>query len=130
MNNSIETNFAEATQTPSHSTVNSKPKNLDELADWVCDAIDDVKGQDITVLDVSEKSSITELMIIATGTSSRHISSMADQLTLKAKQANIDTYCCAGKDAADWVVIDLGDVIVHLMQQEARDLYALEKLWS
>lgn len=104
--------------------------DTDALTAWVIDQVEEVKGQDITVLDVKGKSSITNIMIIVTGTSSRHVASMADQVLQKAKENKIETFSCSGKDASDWMIIDFGDAILHLMQKESRDTYALEKLWS
>lgn len=92
------------------------------LQDFVIDKIDDLKGQDIIALDVQGKSSITDCMIICTGTSSRHVMSIADHVVLPLG--------VEGENAADWIVVDLGDVIVHVMQEESRRLYELEKLWS
>ena len=94
------------------------------LQDFVIDKIDDLKGQDIIALDVQGKSSITDCMIICTGTSSRHVMSIADHA------AGLLPLGVEGENSADWIVVDLGDVIVHVMQEESRRLYELEKLWS
>jgi len=100
------------------------------LQEFVIDKIDDLKGQDIVALDVQGKSSITDCMIICTGTSTRHVSSIADHVVQESRAAGLIPLGVDGKNAADWVVVDLGDVIVHVMQEESRQLYALEKLWS
>ena len=94
------------------------------LQDFVIDKIDDLKGQDIIALDVQGKSSITDCMIICTGTSSRHVMSIADHVVQESRAAGLLPL------GADWIVVDLGDVIVHVMQEESRRLYELEKLWS
>lgn len=108
----------------------TSPLAIDDLNAWIIDQVEEMKGQDITVLDVQGKSSITNALIIVTGTSSRHLSSMADFIQQKAKQNNIQLFCCSSKDAAEWVILDFGDAILHLMIQASRDTYALEKLWS
>jgi ribosome-associated protein len=100
------------------------------LQDFIVDKIDDLKGQDIIAIDVKGKSSITDCMIICTGTSSRHVVSIADHVVEASRQAGLQPLGVEGENDADWVVVDLGDVIVHVMQEESRHLYELEKLWS
>ncbi len=100
------------------------------LRDFVIDKIDDLKGQDIIALDVQGKSSITDCMIICTGTSSRHVMSIADHVVQESRAAGLLPLGVEGENSADWIVVDLGDVIVHVMQEESRRLYELEKLWS
>ncbi|RLR18436.1 ribosome silencing factor [Sodalis-like symbiont of Bactericera trigonica] len=100
------------------------------LKDFVVDKIDDLKGQDIITLDVRGKSSITDCMVICTGTSSRHVMSIADHVVQASRAAGLMPLGVEGENAADWIVVDLGDVIVNVMQEENRPLYELEKLWS
>ncbi|WP_304165750.1 ribosome silencing factor [Lonsdalea britannica] len=100
------------------------------LQDFVVDKIDDLKGQDIVTLDVTNKSSITDCMIICTGTSSRHVASIADHVVQESRAAGLLPLGVEGEALADWVVVDLGDVIVHVMQEDSRQLYELEKLWG
>ena len=100
------------------------------LQDFVIDKIDDLKGQDIIALDVQGKSSITDCMIICTGTSSRHVMSIADHVVQESRTAGLLPLGVEGENVADWIVVDLGDVIVHVMQDESRRLYELEKLWG
>ncbi|UUE11095.1 ribosome silencing factor [Dickeya zeae] len=100
------------------------------LQDFVIDKLDDLKGQDIVALDVKGKSSITDYMVICTGTSSRHVSSIADHVVQESRAAGLMPLGVEGENDADWVVVDLGDVIVHVMQEESRHLYELEKLWG
>ncbi|VFS77085.1 ribosome-associated protein [Salmonella enterica subsp. diarizonae] len=97
------------------------------LQDFVIDKIDDLKGQDIIALDVQGKSSITDCMIICTGTSSRHVMSIADHVVQSSRAVGMLPLGVEGENAADWIVVDLGDVIVHVMQEESRRLYELEK---
>ena len=100
------------------------------LQDFVIDKIDDLKGQDIVAIDVHGKSSITDCMIICTGTSTRHVMSIADHVVQESRAAGMLPLGVEGEAAADWIVVDLGDVMVHVMQEESRRRFALEKLWS
>lgn len=102
----------------------------EQLIDLVTEALDALKGLDITVIDIAEKSSIADAMMVATGTSKRHVRSLAESVRLSAKRADHAPLGFEGGDSSDWVLVDLGDVIVHVMTQEKRDFYALEKLWS
>ena len=88
-----------------------------------------MKGVDVTVLDIAG-SSIADAMIIATGTSVRHVGSLAESVRLGAKEAGHPPLGVEGDSTSDWVLVDLGDVIVHVMTAEKREFYALEKLWS
>ncbi len=89
-----------------------------------------MKAQDIQLLDVRNKSSITDFMILCTGTSNRHVAAIADHLKQTASNHNFTTYHISGEKEGEWVVVDLGDALVHIMQEDARNLYQLEKLWS
>ena len=100
------------------------------LQDFVVDKIDDLKGQDIIAIDVKGKSSITDCMVICTGTSSRHVMSIADHVVQESRAAGLLPMGVEGENTGDWIVVDLGDVIVHVMQEESRRLYELEKLWG
>lgn len=100
------------------------------LQDFIIDKIDDLKGKDIVTLDVRGKSSITDYMIVCTGTSIRHVSSIAEHLLDEAKKHGLLVLGSEGQNDADWVVVDMDSVIVHIMQEETRQLYELEKLWS
>jgi len=102
----------------------------DRLLNIVVDAIDDMKGVDLLVIDVRDMTSITDRMVITSGTSTRHVKSIADSVALKAKQAGFPALGVEGAQAAEWVLIDLGDVVVHVMTPAIREFYALEKLWA
>ena len=102
----------------------------DRLLNIVVDAIDDMKGVDLMVIDVHEMTSITDRMVITSGTSTRHVKSIADSVALKAKQAGFPALGVEGAQAGEWVLIDLGDVVVHVMTPAIREFYALEKLWA
>lgn len=102
----------------------------DALKTLVVDALEDVKAKDIALLDVSRLTSVTEWMIVATGTSSRHLSALSQQVAFKAKEAGMPPLGVEGESGAEWVLVDLGDVVVHLMMPETRELYDLERLWA
>jgi len=103
---------------------------IDELKQLALDALEDLKAEDITVLDVIGKTTVTDWIIIATGSSSRHVKSIANNVVSEAKQANRPPLGSEGEDDGEWVLVDLGDVIVHVMQRQVRDFYDLESLWA
>lgn len=103
---------------------------IDELRDLILNTLDDMKALDIKELDVREKTSITDLMVIASGTSNRHVSSMAEALIFKAKEAGETPLGVEGLREGEWVLVDLNGVVVHLMQAKVRDFYQLERLWQ
>ena len=91
-------------------------------------ALEELKGKDIALIDTRQKSDVFDAMIIATGTSDRHVKSLADRLVAEAKEKNLDVFGVE-RDRA-WVLVDLYDVIVHVMLEETRNFYGLEKLWQ
>lgn len=104
--------------------------NTDELRDRIVNTLDESKAVDVCVLDVLEMTSVTDIMIIASGTSSRHVKSIADSVIEKAKECGVRPLGVEGEQSAEWILVDLGDVVVHVMQSDVRDFYNLEKLWS
>ncbi|MDO9518648.1 MAG: ribosome silencing factor [Pseudohongiella sp.] len=101
-----------------------------QISDLVVESLDNIKGQHIEVFDVRTLTAITDCMIICTGTSSTHIKAMADEVIVNAKKAGVQVQGIEGRGQADWVLVDLGDVIVHLMLSATRSLYRLEDLWN
>jgi ribosome-associated protein len=97
---------------------------------WVHDALQDAKARDIAVLDVRELSDFTDYMVIATGTSHRHVQATADKVMEALREHDVRPLGREGEKIGDWVLIDFGDVVVHVMREQVRDFYNLEKLWS
>lgn len=95
----------------------------------VLSSLDDGKGRDVRVLDVRAKTSVTDYMVIASGTSERHVCSLADRVVEKAHEIGVRALGLEGKACGDWVLVDLGDVIIHVMKPQTREFYQLEKLW-
>lgn len=103
---------------------------LDELKKTIIDALEELKVQNLKVLDVREISGFTDLMVIGSGNSSRHVKALADKVVEKCKQAGVRPLGVEGEREAQWILIDLGDAVVHVMNPETREFYNLEKLWS
>ncbi len=101
-----------------------------EIGELVIRALDDLKGADLLSLDVRDKTSVTDIMVICSGTSSRHVKSLTDSVIQRAKAAGVRPLGVEGEAAAEWSLIDLGHVVVHIMLPEVRDFYQLERLWS
>lgn len=93
-------------------------------------ALEDLKAQDIVTIDVRGKTSVTDYMVIASGTSSRHVKSIADEVVRFAKLCGVMPLGVEGEREAEWVLVDLGDVLCHVMLPRVRDVYALERLWT
>ena len=103
---------------------------FNELKQLILTAIDDLKGEDVIEIDVKGKTSVTDMMIIASGTSNRHVKSIANNIALEAKKAGAQPLGVEGEEQAEWVLVDMGDIIVHVMQPHIREFYDLEKLWT
>ncbi len=101
-----------------------------QLTNFLIDKADDMKALDIITLDVQDKSSITDCMIICTGTSKRHVISIADHVASEAKKSGLEPLGLDGENEGEWVVLDMGSTMLHVMQEEHRALYQLEKLWG
>lgn len=102
----------------------------DSLVTLVVDALDDLKGVDTVLLDVRELSSVMDHLVVSSGTSSRHVKSLADNVVMKVKEAGLRPIGIEGEGPGEWVLVDFGDVVVHVMQPSTRSFYDLERLWS
>ena len=108
----------------------SSEPNSEQLAQIVVDVLDDLKGQSLSCIDVRQLTEITDYMVVVTGRSSTHIKAMADAVVVKAKETGIKVVGVEGKMQSEWVLVDVGDVVVHIMLAPVRALYNLEELWS
>lgn len=108
---------------------NPAPSTL-QLLECVRKATEELKAKDLVEIDVIGKSSVADYMVIASGTSSRHVKSIADEVVKFAKQLGMMPLGVEGEREAEWVLVDLGDVVVHVMLPRVREFYALERLWT
>lgn len=106
------------------------PIDVNHLRQHVITALDELKAKDVREIDVRGKTSIADLLVIASGTSARHVKSIADEVVKFAKQAGVMPLGVEGEQEAEWVLVDLGDVIVHIMLPRIREFYGLERLWT
>lgn len=102
----------------------------DRLLEAVLKSLDDSKAEEISTLDIAEKSPIADYMIVASGRSHRHVGAIADRLASDLKDQGFGTVAMEGAPACDWVLVDCGDVVVHVFRPEVRSFYNLEKMWS
>jgi ribosome-associated protein len=102
----------------------------DELKHIARQALEDLKGLNIVEFDVRDMTSVTDFMLIASGSSDRHVKSLADAVVTACKRVGVRPLGVEGERQGEWVLVDLGDVVVHVMQPRTREFYALEKLWS
>lgn len=105
-------------------------KTPKEISQIVVEALDDLKGQDIVCLDVTEQSNVMDTLIIVTGTSNRHVKSLASNVIEEGKTHDLRPIGIEGMEAGEWVLVDYGDVVLHTMLPQTRSFYELEKLWS
>jgi len=104
--------------------------NPNRLLDVVLDTLDDAKAEDVVTIDIKGKTSIGDQMVVASGRSQRHVGAVADHLIRKLKDEGFGRARVEGLPHCDWVLIDAGDVIVHIFRPEVREFYNLEKMWS
>ena len=104
--------------------------NTEQLVKVVVSALEDVKAIDIRVLDVRNMTSITDVMIIASGSTDRQNRALANSVIVKAKEAGVKPTGVEGERAGEWVLVDLGDVVAHIMLPKVREFYGLERLWG
>ena len=110
--------------------MNNPKMSSEDLVKLAIAALEDIKAQDITTIDVREKTSITDYMVIASGTSSRHVKSLVDNVLEKVKEQGVRPLGSEGLDSGEWALLDLGDIVVHVMLPTARQFYDLERLWQ
>ena len=106
------------------------PPPADKLLAAVRAAVEEIKAKDVVEIDVRGKTSVADHLVIASGTSTRHVKSIADEVVKFAKNLGAMPLGVEGEREAEWVLVDLGDVIVHVMLPRVREFYALERLWS
>lgn len=104
--------------------------NSEHLSDLVVNALEEVKARDIVRLDVRDLTTVTDYMIVASGTSNRHVKALADAVSEKSREAGHKPVGIEGAEASEWVLLDLQDTLVHVMLPRVREFYNLEKLWS
>lgn len=109
---------------------NVATSNPDALRDIIVEALDDMKGKEIVVLDVRNISGVTDYMVVCSGTSNRHVKSLADNVWVEAKKQGYSPLGLEGQQSSDWILVDFGDVVAHVMLPEARQFYDLERLWQ
>ena len=102
----------------------------DEIQALVLKAVEALKAQNVRVLDVREKTSVTDILVIASGTSNRHVKAIAQNVSIEAKKAGVAILGVEGETEAEWVLVDLGDVVAHVMLPQVREFYQLERLWE
>lgn len=102
----------------------------EELRDLALTALDDMKGIDIVSMDVRTLTNIADYMIICTGRSTRHVKALAESVAVKAKEAKASHVRTEGERESEWILVDLGDVVVHVMLAATRAFYSLEDLWE
>ena len=114
----------------SRSTAAVKSDPVDFLRKQVLAALDELKAKDVKEIDVRGKTSIADILIVASGTSTRHVKSLADEVVKFVKKAGMMPLGVEGQREAEWVLVDLGDIIVHVMLPRIREFYGLERLWT
>lgn len=113
-----------------HPADTSAPAASKDLLRTLHAALEDLKAHDVRELDVRGKTSVTDYMLFASGTSTRHVKAIAEEVQRRARQAGFVPIGVEGEREAEWVLVDLGDAIVHIMLPRMRDLYLLERLWG
>lgn len=97
---------------------------------FVIEKIEDMKGRDIATLNIAEKSGFADVMVVASGNSTRHVKSIAQSLVIDCRAEGVEPLGVEGSDVGEWALVDFGDVVVHIMTDDTRDKYQLEQLWE
>ena len=126
---------AQSAPVPPEATVSASPEEPQQattaqLEEMILSRLDDDKAQDIVIIDLKDKSSVADTMIVASGRSHRHVGAIADHLLRTLKENGLGKAKVEGLPHCDWVLIDAGDVIVHLFRPEVRTFYNIEKIWA
>ena len=124
------TNPIDAQNADTTSELKPAQKSSQELADFIFNILETQSAEDIVRIDLRGKSSIADVMIVTSGRSNRHVNALSDYVQRGLKELNIVKLGIEGDKQNDWVLIDAGDVIVHLFRPEVREFYSLEKLWT
>ena len=113
-------------------TINDRNNTLqtEQLKAFVIEKLEDMKGRDIIALNISDKASFADYMIICSGNSNRHVKSLANSVGMECRAQGLEPLGMEGNDIGEWSLVDLGDIIVHVMTDEQRDKYNLEQLWA
>lgn len=101
----------------------------EQIKDLIVDALEDMKAQNVSVIDVRDRTSVTDYMVLASGTSSRHVKSLANSVVVDAKEKGVRVNSVEGGGGSDWILVDMGDVVAHVMMPATREFYDLERLW-
>ena len=104
--------------------------NVNQILKLITSSLDDDKAEDIQTISLSGKSAMADFLVVASGASSRQVTSMAEHLEFKLKQKKVDILGLEGLKQADWVLIDANDVIIHIFRPEVREFYGLERMWN
>ena len=116
-------------ETPAKVTIKDGPESK-ELSDFIRNVLDENSAQDVIEIDIRGKSSIADYLLVASGRSNRHVSALADYVQRGLKERGFKDLVIEGQQASDWILIDAGDVILHIFRPEVRVFYNLEKIWS
>lgn len=103
---------------------------IEKMKTFISNTLEDIKAEDVKILDVREMTSVTDYMFICTATSNRHAKAIAQSLITKSKEQGLTILGHEGVDLGEWALVDLGDVVVHIMLEQKREFYNLEKLWG
>lgn len=103
---------------------------VEELRDLVLKVLDDMKARDVVVIDVRNRTSVTDIMVVASGTSDRHVKAIAEAVAFQSKLAGETPIGMEGLEVGEWALVDVNSVVVHVMQPKVRDFYQLERLWA
>jgi len=126
----METTLTETDTASPDAPLLSKSEDAKALSDFIQSVLDENSAQDVIEIDVQGKSSIADYMLVASGRSNRHVSALSDYVLRALKEQGFKSLGIEGQDTGDWVLIDVGDVILHIFRPEVRLFYNLEKIWS